>query len=705
MTAITPIFEDEFRAALRSIDDDLTQPVTSEQLFSAWFRSRGHSYFFLFTKNLSVTSLQYAELLSLIRVHAPDSSGQPSHLQFLTIGDFFRDFKEPLKDFQQTTINRDSLADTLIDLYGNWLRQLIVVELFFGSCSVFVPPHLKLDDKFLYSVCRESGYIHSCGYSIYARRFEELDPNDIVKKLRAHLKRNHGTPAPKHFVTVYAHEDFTKDDREHAAKLSGGLDDSKIFVEKYYVGPKRFVAFIDQLRKEIGKEIYIPPPGPYKAQRKEAVQNGCVSESTIWFIVDRAIGDKSRQPANERFLVCYEQRYKNYNPFHIFDENKPAWVSHTTIPHTLAGAMINLTRPWWPPDRPAAVADPFSGTGTVWLECHKLGDVKHGIQLHCSDLAPIAPLLAEDNRKFFLLDINELNKLSGELMQAVKPSQPRLAVPKIRGYSHIKKLNKSYDRALKLFNKVTSAEQTEEDLDISQDIVKKLLNYSFLERLLFYVCLRTHVRHLEGFKRGSKQWDEAFLKEINVLSGQIKELIDLRTMEGKNKGQCQGSSSEFVGTYSLGTGVSLTDMKSWKDSAPVSRHDAQETLDELVDVIITDPPYGFNTNEKPKKLAEVYAKSLRAMIGSLNDGGQIVIAVPERSYTGRQVKSFCMRGWLTQQVLAEARAAGYEVVVSAQLFPRPGRIFFPPYYWESEKALGRSVLHFRFRKISVNSQA
>ena len=52
------------------------------------------------------------------------------------------------------------------------------------------------------------------------------------------------------------------------------------------------------------------------------------------------------------------------------------------------------------------------------------------------------------------------------------------------------------------------------------------------------------------------------------LSGQIKE-IDLRTMEGKIRGNAR-SSSEFVGTYSLGTGVSLTDMKSWKDSAPVT---------------------------------------------------------------------------------------------------------------------------------------
>jgi hypothetical protein len=62
-----------------------------------------------------------------------------------------------------------------------------------------------------------------------------------------------------------------------------------------------------------------------------------------------------------------------------------------------------------------------------------------------------------------------------------------------------------------------------------------------------------------------------------------------------------------------------------------------------------------------------------------------MIAVPEHSYTGRRVASFVTRAWLTQQVIAEARAAGFEAVVSAQVFPRPGGLFFPPYYWESAK--------------------
>lgn len=692
MTFAPTNFDDEFRAALRSAGDP-TQHVTSEQLFSAWFRSRGHSYFFLFTKNLSVTSLQHAELLSLVRVHVRDATGQAGHLQFLTVDDFFADFRSLLADLQRSFEDRDALADALLELYGNWLRRLIVVELFYGSCTVFTPPHLNLD---LYSVCRESGYVHSCGDNIYTRRFEQLDPDDIVATLKTHLGRDPGNAGSRRFVSVYAHEDFTMHDRKYSSELSGGLDESKVFVEKYYVGAKRFVAFIDQLREQIGEAIHIPAPGPYKEQRTIALKDPDVDRTrTIWFIVDREIGRTFRHPGNQRYLICYEQKYKNYNPFHVFDENKPAWVSHTTIPHTLAGAMINITRPWWPAERPVVVADPFSGTGTVWLECHKL----KGVRLQCGDVAPIAPLLAQDNREFFALSLAGIEKLMGEV-EGLKNAHASLAEPTSRRPVRIEKGLESYQRALVLFDQIAKEER--EDIEIPASVVEELRSCSFVERLLFYVCLRTHVRHSGGFDRGSEQWGMAFFKELDVLIWQIEELAGLRRREEETAIRSEGTESEFVGTYSLGASIPPSAFENREDLALVAVRDARQTVrehDELADVIVTDPPYGFNTDERPAELARIYAESIRAMIGSLNDGGQLVMAVPERSYTGRRVASFVTRAWLTQQVIAEARVAGLEAVVSAQVFPRPGGIFFPPYYWESAKALGRSILHFRFRRI------
>jgi hypothetical protein len=248
--------------------------------------------------------------------------------------------------------------------------------------------------------------------------------------------------------------------------------------------------------------------------------------------------------------------------------------------------MINITRPWWPAGRPVVVADPFSGTGTVWLECHKLENVK----LCCTDLAPVAPLLARDNRTFFGLSSRALDQLMLEL-RGLKQDQPPLAAPKSRRSATSEKVIESYQRAVTVFDKIAMSEHVE-DIEIPQAMVEELEACSFLERLLFYVCLRTHVRHSGGFERQSEQWGMAFFKELDLLISQIDELINLRRSEEDSSDRSKGWASEFIGTYSLGAGVLPSAMEGREDLVPVGVHDARETFEssELVDVIITDPP-------------------------------------------------------------------------------------------------------------------
>ena len=65
--------------------------------------------------------------------------------------------------------------------------------------------------------------------------------------------------------------------------------------------------------------------------------------------------------SSKRFLICYKQEFRNENPFHIFDENKPAWVSHTTAPHALTAAMLNIARPFYSATTPWATQLAFTG--------------------------------------------------------------------------------------------------------------------------------------------------------------------------------------------------------------------------------------------------------------------------------------------------------------------------------------------------------
>lgn len=118
---------------------------------------------------------------------------------------------------------------------------------------------------------------------------------------------------------------------------------------------------------------------------------------------------------------------------------------------------------------------------------------------------------------------------------------------------------------------------------------------------------------------------------------------------------------------------------------------------EKFDVIITDPPYGFNTEGDQGELADIYANALRSMVRALCDGGQLVICLPAISHTGREIPQFTSSGFVTHQVLTEAEEIGIDAVLMAQSVPSPGVLFRAPYYWESERALRRIILHFRFR--------
>jgi len=116
--------------------------------------------------------------------------------------------------------------------------------------------------------------------------------------------------------------------------------------------------------------------------------------------MDSDIRKDSKFPDDRKLFIIYEQLYKNENPYHWFDENKPGWVSHTTLPHSLCSAMLNLTRPWWPSDRRVEICDPFGGSGATYLEAKKFEDAS----VLSSDLSFLATKAAKDNVEIFTKD-------------------------------------------------------------------------------------------------------------------------------------------------------------------------------------------------------------------------------------------------------------------------------------------------------------
>lgn len=665
------------------ISSEENNNFSSSEFFKKWFLGNGSSYFFLFKKNLKVTNIQFAELLALIRTYTTPTEGNEHirDLLFRSTSEFNDAINGIVAAFSQDSNAPDSQYELIAKLYSSLLCRTIVVDCFFGSCVVFVPPELKID---LLSICAYSGYIHSCGDNVFIRRISKTNKEDFFNTLKKYLDNK--PKDGKCFFSVYAHEDFTDYDRPKASELRSGLDDVKIFVEKFYMGSERLVSILKEMRKEFKEFLEIPEPGDYNSKHKEFREQSDVDTSqTLWLIIDHCVSEAFRNPGEERYFICYNQQFINENPFHLFDENKPAWIAHTTIPHTLMGAMINITKPQWSTKDTVVLADPFAGTGTTFLEALKFANVS----VKCSDIESIAPLLAADNLKFFSLLAEELEKFKEKLSRLVE----------ILSSTTDSEPGDSYSWAVNLLKK-SQVDNNADAFSFSLDIVKELKSKTLFDRLLFYLALRTNLRNIAAFEREAKDWKTAYRKEASNLKSQIENLCKLRMRE-QTKNEQRGNFSVFHGSYSLSCSMSSGSLVKFLDDgrieSAVKVQDAKQLEQKSCDIIVTDPPYGFNTDDDPKRLAKQYVDFINSMIFALKDNGQLVLCLPDHSHTGRQLPFFVHKELITQQILVTAEMAGLEIVNPAYAVPLPRGLFQAPYYWESERALRRAILHFRFR--------
>lgn len=695
---VTRSFRSQLTSALRSSEKNGL--LSEHRFFEEWFRDRGQALFFLFRKNLSVTNIQFAELLSLIRTHLSDRETEmPVHNQQVLSLESFLGGVKAIFEVHRTVAE-------VLHFHSATLHRTVLAEPFYGSCTIFVPPHLKLDYK---RVCAESGYVHSVGINLHSRLLEATSVAKVAEDLKRYLRNNPeelGT-ASRILFRPFASEDFTPYDREQAGELKQGLDDVKLHFEKYHIGGLRLVSAIRQLQRLFKKQLVFPGPGPFHQDVLIDEKNRDRSQ-TIWLLIEKRVSERTLLPARERFLICYAQLYKNENPFGYFDENKPAWSCHTTLPHSLAAAMINLTRPWTGKNSAKHALDPFCGSGTIWLESLRFP----GLVLQGADIEPISGMLAHDNLWFFSRTSDELKDLEEYLSKVMAASKKTLlpAPHKDRGSGD--SIRRNYARAISLYMRIFGNDR-EASRHILRTHVRDLGRSGYFTRILFYIALRVRYRHYAELLRHERQthsdeaWTQAFAHELRIMQSQISKFHQMRRSAEQNAndtGSVPRNSEcyrEFIGDYSLSVTLDLHYLRRCFDSNMTKRkivkRNAIKEPPRLYDLIVTDPPYGFNTTDDPHELGGVYAKAIPTMIRSLKDGGHLVLCLPEVSYTGKKLPAFTQRALVTYQVLSTADVLNKEVVVEARLLPRPTRLFSPPFYWESERALRRTILHFRFR--------
>jgi tRNA G10 N-methylase Trm11 len=660
------------------------------RFFTEWFRKKGMIYYFLFKKNHKVTNIQTAELIALLQAYRLDSQEE---FHFLS-HDRYKEAVRHLVESFQGRADDSSGADYVVSTqYSSIFKNTVALDVMYGSCLVYLPPRARVD---LEAICCRSGYIHSCGKNVYVRNIYKADQKEMFDEITAYIPKD-----KRLLFRPYSHEDFTKSDRRQEDDLKSGLDDVKISMRKYFLGDYQLSSVVEKMRSEFKDRLVIPPPWSYKKDARlinEQRKTGDFDPSHCLFLVmDHSLDLVSAGRGNRHFIICYDQECVNENPFHLFDENKPAWFDHTTLPHTLAGAMINITRPFWPsPPKtnpgPVAIFDPFVGSGTTLLEVCKYNDAVCG----GLDLEPISRLLIEDNATFFSDSAALLKDLDAQLEKLLKYVSLPAPAPADATAWELTVEGKKLTTSKKLIElwKEMRGQKTESSEALVAALKDK--NVGMLGRLLFYTRLKAIRRHGAAIDTGAETEFQALSEELLHVRWRLRDLIGLRERtEGANSDNHQ---LRYQGTYSdaisinplylrrlldtLSTDVATVDCFEWKPAR-------------MYDVIITDPPYGFNTSEDRIVLADLYGSFLRTAIGSLVDGGQLVIALPDWSHTGRQLPAFVLKDFVINQVLSIAEEFRREVIHTGTQVPRS--VGVPPYYWESETALRRAILHFRFR--------
>jgi hypothetical protein len=671
----------------------------ADNLLHHWFTKHGSATLFLFKKNLRVTNVQFAELLALVRTELRSSGHDiAGEVQFASSHEFKRTVTEiagALGDLSPSTF-----ADTLTDLYARLLDRMVVVRCFYSSAVVFLPPHLTIS---LPTLVARAGYVHSAGTAVYVRRMDKAHPEEFRRAIKRHLDATVGRGQRLTFIP-FSHEDHSSHDRHVEADLRSGLDDVKIHVEKLFVGQERLVSFLRTLGRE-EERLSIPRPGNFRETEAEARSRpGVLSDRTLWLIGDRGTNPTNwRYPADYRYFICYEQKFRNEDPFHIFDESKPAWTAPITIPHTLAGAMINLSRPAWPHSGTVRLCDPFVGSGTVLLEALKNPEV---IPV-CSDASRITPLLVTDNTSFFNIPEDKAAQVQqrlSELADWLSSTDTTLRSKQLKDDLA------AFERAKESFRPLAGpALENMEDVTFTDDVVASLRKVSHrFERLMFYLVVRTTILNAAAYLRRAERddvqlyddaWKRAFVKQLQYLAHELGQLRQLRGREVETHTSPHDSIRLFQGQYSISAATLWTDAK----QSMVEVRDVRKLPPRSVDVIVTDPPYGFNTDEKPEKLARLYSDFIPVLIAALSDYGQLIMCLPDFAFNGRRMFFFTQADLVIQQVLRAAEDEHLNVMVPSYSVPQPTGLFKPPFYWESERALRRAILHFRFQRRPASS--
>jgi hypothetical protein len=648
---------------------------------------------------------------------------------------------------EHARIDRGAVAEFIklvCDNYGVLLERTVIANFYYTSVLLHIPLSMYAKVR---NIIAESGYIHSGGTAIYTRKADKAKMVELEDNLGSFLSEYSDKDV---YLTPYAEEFFSPYDGNSVASLRQGLDGVKLILRKHFIEGKPLVEYLATLPSRF--PLYVPLGIQDYATERKRVRTTTETKGTIWFISDHSIfasnnydqsssikaGARVVKSSENPFLFVYEQAFINENQFVTFKERKPGWYASITLPHTLSIALTNITRT---ADASSAedqsrliVLDPFFGTGTTLFDAALR--FKDAVIIGF-DRDPMAAIAALDNAHFFGLGADSLRQKI-ELVRAglslldkaknfedLRESVAQATSQQSRPPSH----TAIFANALSILDthiiKPSQLTQTPLSLAIKKTVFSPELDKgafigndgAFDTRLLLYVMWRALSLGTFSIRDSVENVLLVLRKELCRTLKEIEHLKDRVTLNPTERidGFCQStglySHSLYVAPESMENIYhsikTLTveqmeekgDVASWEPGVWLIQ--VKDSIDALtlvkgkVDILLTDPPYGFNAEEEGEHaLMKSFGKLSDLLVQALRPGGQIAMVLPAFAKNGRQIPFYETGGTITRQLIAAGQRAGKGFVTQADTVPKPKELFSRPYYWVSTTVLERRILHF-----------
>jgi hypothetical protein len=446
----------------------------------------------------------------------------------------------------------------------------------------------------------------------------------------------------------------------------------------------------------------------------------------------------------------YAQLYLNYAQPCLFKERKPAWIASTTLPHTLSAAMVNISRSYLRQENREnypVVLDPFCGTGTTLIDSVLRFPKSIVIGL---DRNLLMPSMVRDNFQFFTRDRDAIANM-WQLLKSIRDEidstlsdrhvdTSSMISRALKGNGAGRDLNRmrripkddfAYCFQLlieELRQILPSGEAVVSDLTVSGlssrgfsgALVTRLSDPAFPYEIktIFYLLWRALLMNTFSIRTEVRS-PRALYEVIRAeLDRSLKEYGDLEKLLERQIRFKHGAFDERVGKYSHECATSIEYLRQIEMEQFLQVQEANLSVDYVtqqrkrvavsqvkdslialrsfsksVDIIVTDPPYGFNYDEGDS-LQTFYAELIPVLLQTLKHRGQLIMALPAFARNGKQIPYYQTRGSIVRQIISCAETSGRRLVRFADTLPGTKEAFLPPWYWGSDSTVERRIVHF-----------